>query len=157
MQPDGTPAHRGHLDRKQFFEEFSENEASFPHLIYSNQDDREVNSSSRSFITIIYGFEWPTEKGVPIPYSKIDQKSAPNLVVGTLFRTIDFLERHLGVEVRLFDVRSGCVRVRYSFEDTGVDLARLTNSLSRLIGASDAYDISSISANFRGRSVRISS
>ena len=142
-------------DRERFFEQFDDSDAAFPHLIYLDTSGQAKNSSRQDFITIVYALEWPKEKGVPIPYQHIEAKKPADRVVAVLFRTTDFLQRHLGVEVKLYDVRSGCVRVRFVFSpDT--DLDRLRNALNLLKGNASAYDITSISARFQGRSVGIS-
>lgn len=141
-------------DREDFFEKFSVSDNLFPYLIYSAATKESGNSSQLDFITIVYGLEWPTSKGRPVQYTEIEQKDPANFVVATIYRTIDFLERHLGVEVKLFDVRMGCVRARYSY-GSGLNKNRIIRALELLNGASKAYSISSISARFEGRSVRI--
>lgn len=141
--------------RERFFDEFADSDSRFPHLIYSSTDRSADLPHSRSLITVVYSLEWPSDKGVPIPYRKVADNDQANAALGNIFRTIDFFERHLAVPVSLFDVRSGCVRVRYSY-DTSVDEYRLSNGVARFKDALSAYDATYISATYHGRSVRIS-
>lgn len=141
--------------REDFFNRFMESDARFPNMIYTARDRSPDNPATRSLITVIYSMEWPKHRGSLIPYKMLMESRDANNVIGNIFRSIDFFERHLAVEVKLFDVRSGCVRVRYSYADD-VDEVALANGVARFRGVLDAYDASSISATYRGRSVRAS-
>lgn len=144
----------GKSERERFFEKFDENDPAFSQLIYRDASAYVGTPSQANFITIVYGLEWPRLKGLPVPYSKIEGQSSANRVIASLYRTKDFLERHVGAEMRLYDVRTGCVRVRFFYEGV-VDEDQLRRAIELLKSVAVDYYITSVSATFEGHSLRI--
>lgn len=141
--------------RESFFRIFSESDKVFPNIIYQSKSDLIECRSRKSCITIIYSLEWPTIKGNPVRYCEAKEKDSANNVISAIFRTVDFFGRQLGSDLRLVDIRTGCVRVRYLYDES-VDARRLSLSLSKFSNFSSFYDATHISALLNGRSVQVS-
>jgi hypothetical protein len=159
------------LERERFFDDFAAaGDALFPEVIYLAKGQSPSHASHRSLISVVYSLEWPKSKGQPIPYRSLvasegrrkietakipaDEVEKANIAIGVIFRTIDFFERYLGSSVTLYDVRSGCLKARYSFSDD-VSMQRIKNGIEHFRLAANAYLAISVAATINGQAVRV--
>ena len=119
-------------------------------MIYSAVSAKRGKPSN--IITVIFALDWPIDRGEPAQTSELQSSLKLQAITSEIFRVKDFLERHLLTRVLLFDVRVGCVRVRYSIEGE-IDANRVADALRGLLDKKDFYSVSSASGNVGGRAV----
>jgi hypothetical protein len=136
--------------RADFLLGFAENKPSLPGMIYSVAAGRRADRLD--IVTVIFALDWPTERGHPLPASQLRTSTKLQAVASEIYRVKGFLERQLLAQVRLFDVRVGCIRVRYSIEG-GAETDQVERALKSLIDKKEFYSVSSASGNVAGRAV----
>jgi hypothetical protein len=136
--------------RDSFFSNLAESNTSLPGMIYSAAPSR--LGEHLDIVTVVFKLDWPMERGTPTRPAELYESTKLQAITSEIFRVKDFLERLLLTEVRLFDVRVGCVRVRYSIEGR-MDRNSVGDALQALIDKKDFYSVSSVFGNVGGRAV----
>jgi hypothetical protein len=121
-------------------------------MIYSMASARRVERLN--LVTIVFGLDWPTDQGQPVPASQLKSDIKLQAIASEIYRVKDFLERQLLAPVHLFDVRMGCIRVRYAV-DGEVDRHLVGRALRSLLDNKEFYSVSNASGNVGGRSVEL--
>ena len=140
--------------RQMFLARLAEARQNIPGIIYSSGPDRREDGARVNSITVIFCFDWPTEKGRPLSSNSLMQSANMAAVGGAIFRVKDFLERQLMEEIDVLDIRPGCVRVRFKLSDE-IDIEAVDSALAALDASKDNFDVTSVAGHVLGRAVKI--
>lgn len=138
--------------RSALISELANSPSSRPGYIYRSSEQAESGAARPNSITVFFSVDWPRLRGQPITVSQIRENNKLMAAVVTIQRAKDYLERQLLEEIRVWDIKPGCIRVRYLLPD-GISRANVGDAIRALSNLKDSFDVTDVSAHVDGREI----
>lgn len=136
--------------RHALIEEVLAHERRVAQIVYGSATGAEVSSRPERYIKVTCDLEWPRDvRGRALDFDS----AAKSSVVANLYRVQSLLERLLLKEVKLVEIRLGCVQAKFSLpESVSEAVARM--AVGRLLEVGRLYSVTSVDGNYEGRAIR---
>lgn len=138
--------------RNALISKIAESYSSRPGYIYRSGSQFESGLARPNSLSVVFSIDWPKIRGEPVATSEIRNDSRLLATIITIQRAKDFLERHMLEELHIWDIKPGCIRVRYLLPDN-VSAENVREAISALLAVRDSFDVMAASAHVNGKAV----
>ncbi|MER0237149.1 hypothetical protein [Fulvimarina sp. MAC8] len=135
--------------RSELFAMLGENDDRFPNMVYFYPVP---NRQEIDYVSVHIDADWPSDRNGPVLFKDIEKKYEKIPIFNIIYSIKSFLERSLISELKIIEIRTGCVKVVFTLESL-VPSSSVIAGLDNLLANKQRYRAFEASARVGKRRV----